>query len=360
MKRCFCALARRSTHSARISDPPLLPVIVSGSNPKDWKAGAMRGLELNTGDDIAGTVHSVGADVTGFHPGDRVMAFHVMRDPHGSYAEYAVAPAHTTAHLPASVSYEEGAAIPLAALTAAVGLFVRLELPAPWNGGAQDGFAAKDENTAVSKSGFGVGGKPLQRAGPVVVYGAATAVGAYAIQLCKRAGIGPLICIAGRGIPFVEGLIDKKAGDVIIDYRQGDDAVVAGIKAALKPGEELKYCFDAVAEHNSAQNVCKVMTASGARITGVLPYPEGSWLPSGVQTSLTMVGDVHGLQTDFGAAAFLLLAKGLQEGWFKAHPQTVVPGGLAGVQGALADLKAGKASATKYVFRIADTPGIGQ
>ena len=67
---------------------------------------------------------------------------------------------------------------------------------------------------------------------------------------------------------------------------------------------------------------------------------------------------MHGPQTDFGAAWFHLFGKGLRDGWFKPHPHTVVPGGLSGVQEALKNLMDGKASATKYVFRIEETPGV--
>jgi NADPH:quinone reductase-like Zn-dependent oxidoreductase len=61
---------------------------------------------LNQGDDIAGIVHSVGADVTEFKPGDRVAAFHEMMTPGGSYAEYALAWDHTTFFLPKDTSFE--------------------------------------------------------------------------------------------------------------------------------------------------------------------------------------------------------------------------------------------------------------
>merc|ERR1712014_476395 len=103
----------------------VIKVAYSGSNPKDWKVSEwMPDLPpANQGDDIAG--------VTEFKKGDRVAAFHEMLQPHGSYAEYAVAWAHTTFFLPEKTSFEEGAAIPLAALTAAVGLYAndRLDLP---------------------------------------------------------------------------------------------------------------------------------------------------------------------------------------------------------------------------------------
>lgn len=42
----------------------------------------------------------------GSQVGDRVAAFHEMMSPHGSYAEYAVAWAYTTFHIPAKTSFE--------------------------------------------------------------------------------------------------------------------------------------------------------------------------------------------------------------------------------------------------------------
>lgn len=44
----------------------------------------------------------------------------------------------------------------------------------------------------------------------------------------------------------------------------------------------------------------------------------------------------------------------LATGRFSGHPATVVKGGLEGIEKGLIDLKDGKASATKYVYQIAD------
>jgi NADPH:quinone reductase-like Zn-dependent oxidoreductase len=85
----------------------LIKVVCSGCNPKDWKLVVYEGDALNSGDDIAGIVESVGQDVTEFQKGDRVAAFHPMRTSGGSYAEFAIAPATTTFHLPPNISFEE-------------------------------------------------------------------------------------------------------------------------------------------------------------------------------------------------------------------------------------------------------------
>lgn len=70
--------------------------------------------DLNEGDDIAGVVEGVGKNVVELKKGDRVAAFHQMGAPGGSYAEYAVAEAHCTFHLPESTTFEDAATLPLA------------------------------------------------------------------------------------------------------------------------------------------------------------------------------------------------------------------------------------------------------
>lgn len=86
----------------------VIKVVFSGSNPKDWKIPEWLPdiPPANQGDDIAGTVHAIGRDVTEFKVGDRVGAFHEMLSANGSYGEYAVAWSHTTFHLPEKTSFE--------------------------------------------------------------------------------------------------------------------------------------------------------------------------------------------------------------------------------------------------------------
>jgi NADPH2:quinone reductase len=226
-------------------------------------------------------------------------------------------------------------------MTAAIGMYLRLRLPLPW-------LAAKE---------------PI----PLIVYGAAGAVGAFAIQLANISNIHPLICVAGKGAPFVEKLIDRSKGDTIVDYRDGDEAVVQGIRKALN-GKAVAHAFDAVSEKGSYQNICQVLDQQKGNITLVLPGRKYEEIPKSIEQSLTAVGSTHeDLKPDsevptntreFAFTFFRLFGRGLRDGWFKGHPYEVVPGGLEGVQTALTNLKDGKASAVKYVFRIDETPGV--
>lgn len=90
----------------------LIRVVVSGTNPKDWKLphfkiwGNDENDPKNHGDDIAGYIEAIGEGVIEFRPGERVAAFHEMASPHGSWAEYAIAWEYTTFHIPEQTSFE--------------------------------------------------------------------------------------------------------------------------------------------------------------------------------------------------------------------------------------------------------------
>ncbi|ROW07246.1 hypothetical protein VMCG_03826 [Cytospora schulzeri] len=313
----------------------LTKIVFSGSNPKDWKRPQYWGFKWtgNQGDDISGIVHSVGEGVSKFKSGDRVAAFHEMKQPGGSYAEYGINWAYSTFRLPTNTSFQEGAAIPLAALTAACVLYSRLRLPQPW-------LPIPDSQTI-----------------PLVIWGVSSAVGSYAVQLARRSNIHPLICIAGRAQAHVEKLIDRSKGDTVIDYRNGHEAVSQEIRDSLK-GAKLEYAFDAVSEMGWYQTICRVLDHQSGNITLIIPAQTYTDIPKTIGKSVTTVADIHQDLKDFGYVYSRYFTKGLEEGWFRAQPQEIIPCGLAGVQQGLENLKNGTASAVKYVLKIADTPGL--
>lgn len=190
---------------------------------------------------------------------------------------------------------------------------------------------------------------------PLVVYGGSSAVGSYILQFASRSNIHPLIVVAGRAAAHVEQFLDRSKGDVIVDYRKGDEAVQQGIKDALK-GEKLLHAYDAVSEKSSSSNIAQILDPHG-KVTFVLPY-KGDDFAETVKKTQTMVGEVHGAYKDFGLVYSRIITQGLEDGWFKPQPQEVIPGGLSGVEQGLKQLKDGTVSATKYVFKIEDTPGL--
>jgi NADPH:quinone reductase-like Zn-dependent oxidoreductase len=105
------------------TDEVLVRLTAAGLNPFDWKVidGAIKdaAFPLIIGTDGAGTVERVGADVTGFQPGDPVFGqFSSARQGQGSYAELAVASHHAIAAAPRTVALSEAAAVPTAGMTA--------------------------------------------------------------------------------------------------------------------------------------------------------------------------------------------------------------------------------------------------
>src|SRR6476619_3932965 len=105
----------------------LLKVLAAAVNPYDWHmlrgdprvARLMGGVGLTkpkariAGVDVAGRVLEVGADVQGLRPGDEVFGF-----ARGAFAEYAAADADLVVPKPANLSFEQAAAMPMAAVTA--------------------------------------------------------------------------------------------------------------------------------------------------------------------------------------------------------------------------------------------------
>jgi NADPH:quinone reductase-like Zn-dependent oxidoreductase len=134
------------------------------------------------GSDAAGRVEAIGANVTGFQPGDEV--FGTCR---GSFAEYACGRADRLAPKPANLTFEQAAAVPVSGCTALQGVRDR------------------------GKVG------PGQR---VLIIGAGGGVGTFAVQLAKAFGAEVTgVCSTAK----VE-LVRSIGADRVIDYTREDFA----------------------------------------------------------------------------------------------------------------------------------------
>jgi NADPH:quinone reductase-like Zn-dependent oxidoreductase len=173
----------------------LVRVRAAGVNPYDWHmlrgdplvarylgagVGVRRPAAPVTGIDVAGEVAEVGADVRRLAPGDAVFGFC-----HGSFAEYGRAPAEVLVPKPARLSFEEAAALPMAAATALRGI--------------------RDV----------AGVRPGQR---VLVNGAAGGVGTFAVQIAVALGAEVTAVCGPRNLELVQELgaarvVDHTAAD---------------------------------------------------------------------------------------------------------------------------------------------------
>jgi zinc-binding alcohol dehydrogenase family protein len=139
----------------------LVEVRAVSVNPVDTKirrnAGPLDGQFRVLGWDAAGMVRAVGEQVTLFKPGDRVMYAGTLLRP-GTNSELHLVDERIVGHAPASLGFEEAAALPLTSLTAWELLFDRLQVP-------------MDQGTS---------------AGKLLVVGAAGGVGSMLVQLARQ------------------------------------------------------------------------------------------------------------------------------------------------------------------------------
>jgi len=169
----------------------LVRVEAAGLNPLDEKirAGEFKQvlpykLPLIPGNDVAGTVIRVGADVRGFKPGDEVYA-RPGQDRIGTFAERIAVAEGDLALKPASVSMREAGSLPLVALTA-------------WQALVERGRVRPGQN--------------------VLIHAGAGGVGSIAIQLAKHLGASVATTASGSNADFVREL----GADTVIDYRTRD------------------------------------------------------------------------------------------------------------------------------------------
>ncbi len=166
------------------------------------------------GFDAAGVVEAVGADVSGFRPGDAVYYAGDVTRP-GSNAQFQLVDARLAAHKPVSLDFAAASALPLTALTAWELLFQRM--PYAFEGGGA--------------------GKTL------LVIGGAGGVGSIAIQLAKLAGFS-VVATASRAetIAWCRSL----GADHVISHRESlalqlQELGVASVDAALNLADTDRY-----------------------------------------------------------------------------------------------------------------------
>jgi NADPH:quinone reductase-like Zn-dependent oxidoreductase len=171
----------------------LVHVRAASVNPLDWhymrgepylmrmSSGLRKPKQQSVGVDFAGTVESVGSSVTQFKPGDAVFGGRT-----GAFGEFVAVPEEKSIVLkPAVLTFEEAAAVPVAAITALQALRDRGRLKAGQS---------------------------------VLINGAAGGVGTFAVQLAKSLGARVTgVC----STPNVE-MVSEIGADDVIDYTKQD------------------------------------------------------------------------------------------------------------------------------------------
>jgi len=175
-------------------DEVLIKVHAASANPLDWHLmrgkpflvhlteGLLKPKKKILGADVAGQVEEVGRNVKQFQPGDEVFggSFNL-----GAFAEYVCVPEDGAVLKPGSVTFEEAAAVPVAALTAVQGL--------------------RDKGQ-------------IQSGQKVLINGASGGVGTFAVQIAKSFGAEVTGVCSTRNLDMVRSI----GADHVIDYTQED------------------------------------------------------------------------------------------------------------------------------------------
>lgn len=206
-------------------------------NPADWLKQDRGNLlfpwvkyPFILGYDVAGEVVQVGASVTRFQVGDRVVGMAVGIDSkyndsaQGAFQTYTVLLEHMTAPIPDSLSYENAAVVPLGLTTAAAALFEKDQL-------------ALEYPTVPAR-------KPNGKT--VIIWGGSTSVGSNAIQLAVAAGYSVITTASPRNFEYVKNLgashvFDYNSPTVVADILTtlGDSQVAGGIAIGHGAAEAL-------------------------------------------------------------------------------------------------------------------------
>jgi NADPH:quinone reductase-like Zn-dependent oxidoreductase len=193
----------------------------------DWRRspgfnGFLKPRNPILGQEFAGEIETVGADVTRFKPGDQVYGM----DMFGAYAQYkCISEEKALAIKPANINYEQAVSVPNGALTALP--FLR----------------DKDQ---------------IQSGQSVLVYGASGSVGTAAVQLAKYYGTRVTGVCSTTNLELVRSL----GADHVIDYTRED---------FTKNGETYDIIYDTVGKTSFAK--CKgSLTGEGIYLTTV-PTP---------------------------------------------------------------------------------------
>jgi NADPH:quinone reductase-like Zn-dependent oxidoreductase len=166
-------------------------------------------------------VEAVGSDVTGFRSGDEVYA-NLLDHGYGGFADYVAVPADVMAPKPPSLSFEEAAAVPMAAVTALQGLGHHGDI------------------------------QPAQK---VLINGATGGVGSFAVQLAKAYGAEVTAVTSTGNLDLVRSL----GADHVVDYTTTD---------ALGDGRRYDLILDTVG-NRSVPDLKRALAEGGkAAVTG--------------------------------------------------------------------------------------------
>jgi NADPH:quinone reductase-like Zn-dependent oxidoreductase len=194
-------------------------------------------LPIILGSELSGIVEAVGAEVSGFKPGDEVYG---ATNPQfsGAYAEYSTPLARMIAQKPKTLTFIEAASVPIVAVTAWQMLF---------------------DHAGVTAGQT------------VLIHGAAGNVGAYAVRLARQAGLHVVATAGSADLEYVRRL----GAERVVDYRgERFEESLTGVDVVL----------DTVGGETQLRSL-RVLKRGGILVSIVSPVPETTQKEYGVRAA---------------------------------------------------------------------------
>ncbi|KZO97042.1 NAD(P)-binding protein [Calocera viscosa TUFC12733] len=243
----------------------------------------------------------------------------------GIYQKYCVVIVDGTIAIPESFSFDQAATLPLAYLTAALGLYTSMQLPLPLD--------------AAGKVTPSITGETL------LVWGGSSSVGALAVQLGVISGFRVISTASPRNFEYVKSLGAEK----VLDYRDAD--IVDQIKA-LAPG--LRYAYDAISENGSIEATFSALDHPAAEVVLVLPFSGA--VPGSTRTHYNLAGGIYGPGHEAALSSLIPLWDALmRQGKVIPNPVKVMPNGLNSIDEGFDLMRQGKVSGVKLVYHPQET-----
>ncbi|KZV92707.1 GroES-like protein [Exidia glandulosa HHB12029] len=316
----------------------LVKVHAAGLNPTDWKHALTKNEKFFgavSGCDFAGVVEAIGPDVpAGLRTvGERVAGIvhgsNVLRPSVGAFAEYLVVPATLVFTVPESVSLEVAAAQGVAAITTAQMLWQSQSLPTP---------DAPGDKTAF-----------------FLVWSGATGVGQWLIQLAHQSGLRVVTTASLKHTERLKAL----GAEVVFDYRDPEVAkkireytggkLTSGGICEIK-AEDIDTPVAALSDEGGILSVINFLPAK--------EYPKPVKFPlslayhifgKAIASPVTTAALPHVYEASVGY--YKLISRLLAEGKVELVPVRVF-GGLESVSDGFAEMREGRVSGERIVFKI--------
>jgi NADPH:quinone reductase-like Zn-dependent oxidoreductase len=207
-------------------DEVLVKVLAASLNAADfemlrgtWSArfgGLLKPRHKILGSDIAGRIEAVGRNVKQFHPGDGIWGDLSFPLGYGAFAEYVCVPENALRLKPASMTFEEAAAVPSAGVVALQNL---------------RSVGSSSLSFLLSDKGH------IQSGQKVLINGAGGGVGTFAVQIAKSFGAEVTGVDSTRKLDMLRSI----GADHVIDYTQED---------FTKSGQRYDFILEVVASRS--------------------------------------------------------------------------------------------------------------